>query len=929
MVEDAEGRLWFATDRGISRFDGYAFQNFDVQAGLPENCILQLFKDSRGRIWMDALSRKLYLLDPQAGFPPYPFNEQKTFVSGFYQQDFFWSEPDQKMIFSIPSQGLVEMDEAGNRHIERGDSNNIILKNYGGTWRVSSFFSPNKQGQAPKITVLDGSNRRQFSLESASKQLIAFISFQFSNGLVAVSKVLGVPTATIQSLIFFQEGKLISETLFDHLIGQILEDSQHQFWVSLRGGQGIRRYPNADALMANADYETFLEGKQANGLHEDRAGGIWVTTLDDGVFYSPNNETQVFDRLAPGESEIISSVEAAGDSALFFSSLDGRIYQIRPSVLLAENTHFRVSKIQDLCWLGGLKTLVSLSDRQEIFLFSNGKKYQLEKTSTSSSRAAAAQDGRTLFTIWAHGFYQLDIGLGGRKAFPDPSKQVRIRTFDICQDPQLRVWAATPKGIFRLENDTLVPSCWQHPALLAGVEDLENYPPDPKNPDAPSLVAGTRGKGVLLLRGDEIHHFTTADGLLSNSIERLHVAADGTIWVATVHGLNSIGRRADGIWQIQRYTIEQGLPSNEVLDIATFAGFVWAATTAGLARLRPEKDNPFSPKPYEISSRANGQEIATAALADLSHEQKNIEISFRTLNFKMRGRINYRYRLLPDTAWTETNLTEVNFSALPPNRYFFEVQSQNESGIWSETASIRFRIHPPWWATWWFRGLLAVLAVAATVGIFRYRTRRLRREFERKNQILEYERRLLQAQMNPHFIFNCLTFIQNFISEGDKKNAMHYTAQFAQLTRTILNFSGKKHIALDEEIAALEVYLDLERQRSGQRFDFTFGIDEKLDLPNVELPPMLVQPFLENSIKHGQASQLLVKFEQVGDFLVVQIRDNGIGFSDNQKQNLQSKGISMTRQRLAIWNGRESLEDLSISSLERGGVLVVLHILMN
>ncbi len=183
-VEDAEGRIWFATDHGLSRFDGYSFQNFTIREGLPESCILRVYKDSRGRLWMVGLSHKLYLLDPAAGFPAYPFLDQTASPPFFGVnpiQEVFWSEVEQKMIFSIYRRGLVEIDSAGKIEIENRNEIGYILKNYQGHWMVSSFFNfedlapvanPKRQAESEKLIIIDGNARREYLLHNFLKDKI-------------------------------------------------------------------------------------------------------------------------------------------------------------------------------------------------------------------------------------------------------------------------------------------------------------------------------------------------------------------------------------------------------------------------------------------------------------------------------------------------------------------------------------------------------------------------------------------------------------------------------------------------------------------------------------------------------------------------------------------------------------------------------------
>ncbi len=745
------------------------------------------------------------------------------------------------------------------------------------------------------------------------------------------------------ALTFLKNGELLADFPYDHRIGQMMEDTDKSLWVSLLDNGGIRHYATANDLKTGR-FESFLQGKSVDCLLHDRSGGFWATSLQDGIFYSPKIETTVFNHFKSAKNEQITAIETVGDSVLFFSTFDGNIYQIRPPGQVAEALPFQAKQILDLCWLPSQKALFTISNRESWF-FKNGRQ-QIAKDEFGefrSKRANLSQDGKTMFLPTGGGFLHFNLVSGQRLPDSKFRSKIPIRTLDICQDHLGHTWVGTLDGLFLFENQELVPAPWSHPALRVRIDDIENYPFPNQNSTLPSLVVATRGQGIFLILGDSIRQFTTDDGLVSNMFERVHVAPDGVIWAAGLLGLSRISRRADGTFRIRNYSVEQGLPSNEVNDVATFCGQTWVATAAGLVRLAPDVESEESPMPFQIEVFVNGKLTKSPALASLAHDQNNLEIRFKTLNFKMFGHIPYRYWLsvdwllgnwlfgtnnqFPNNQSTITQLTSANFSSLAPGKYIFQVQSQNEDEKWSPANAVQFEIRPPWWQTGWFRLLVFLSFCGAGFWFYRLRTNQLKKDLATKQQLFDLERRALQAQMNPHFIFNCLTSIQNFISEGDKESAMRYTARFAKLTRSVLNFSGKNTIALEDEIETLELYLDLERLRTSNRLEYKIEVAPGIDAFETELPPMLVQPFVENAIKHGKISRLDVIFSQSEGHLVATVRDDGIGLTANLDKLHQSKGIEMTRQRLAIWNENDQPENLKIENLEKG-VLITIRIRM-
>ena len=245
------------------------------------------------------------------------------------------------------------------------------------------------------------------------------------------------------------------------------------------------------------------------------------------------------------------------------------------------------------------------------------------------------------------------------------------------------------------------------------------------------------------------------------------------------------------------------------------------------------------------------------------------------------------------------------------------MQAQNEDGQWGPPARWPFEIRPPWWATWWFRVLAgATLVVALVLAIwvfFRNRLRAIRREAAEREKVRELETAALRAQMNPHFIFNCLQAIQSFIAQNDRDAAASYLARFAKLVRLALHSSVEGHHTLAEEMAMLENYLYLEQLRFKGKFEFTVRAEAGVDTEEVSLPPLLVQPFVENAIIHGlqgrqNGGHVEVVFSINQESLEVQVIDNGQGFSKKEKENDEtglhkSVGMMLTQKRLDLLAG--------------------------
>ena len=322
------------------------------------------------------------------------------------------------------------------------------------------------------------------------------------------------------------------------------------------------------------------------------------------------------------------------------------------------------------------------------------------------------------------------------------------------------------------------------------------------------------------------------------------------------------------------------------------------------------------------------QPIESVQRFEIEPSENYLTINFAAVESFNPSLINYRYRLNTTNEWINSgNQSELTFANLPDGDLDFEVQSTNEEGIWqNESALVRLYIRPYWYSSGWFRLLLITSVLTVGYSVYKNRIQTLQKKHDIALQINDLERTALAAQMNPHFIFNCLNSIQLLIQEGDKDNAMQYLGNFASLVRSTLESTRRGKISVLEEAQTLEHYLTLEKLRFKEGLKYSISIDTNIDTFDTELPAMLIQPFVENALKHGlsteQSAQINIQFRKLNTyFLVIEITDNGKGFdtncskSDNTEGGKSRVGIALSRQRLALLNGREDKNDLKIVPL--------------
>jgi hypothetical protein len=309
---------------------------------------------------------------------------------------------------------------------------------------------------------------------------------------------------------------------------------------------------------------------------------------------------------------------------------------------------------------------------------------------------------------------------------------------------------------------------------------------------------------------------------------------------------------------------------------------------------------------YVSSFTINGISYLNESLPKLKYNAGEFRAEFEALFYKSSRKIQYRYKIGKDFAgdWTYTHETNINFPSLSPGSYTLSFEAMNTNGEWVRAnRDLRFIIAKPFWADLWFI-IIGIIAVSGGLGfgIYLWYSKRLKKENERvKEQIHlhELEMKAIRSQMNPHFIFNSLNTLQRFILEEDTVNGHSYLTKFSKLLRKMLESGTADSITLSEEVSILRNYIDVEKLR----FTNTFEYEIRIHVPNpdsIKIPFMMIQPFIENAIWHGLMPKqnnrsLKVDFyETDADSIRCVIDDNGVGrdYTKKEKNPLKKKSLA-------------------------------------
>jgi len=413
---------------------------------------------------------------------------------------------------------------------------------------------------------------------------------------------------------------------------------------------------------------------------------------------------------------------------------------------------------------------------------------------------------------------------------------------------------------------------------------------------------------------DQICRLDTASGIITSLTE-----ADG--YEKQVYGEGSSsakdarGNLYFGAW---------GEPSNGGLD-RIYPERYSSAATVYLRSLD------INQKPFSLSTGVNNVENLS-----LKYDQNSINIETGIIDYYANGKGHIRYKLEEngkDVNWQYAPAYyTIRYEGLSPGRYKLTLQASNVGNEFNGAEKILvINISPAFWNTWWFRTLVAILVLGIFYVVIRYRTRQKFRQqlahSEKEKQIAELqqqktemEMQALRAQMNPHFIFNSLNSINRFILQNNRLQASEYLTKFSKLVRMILQNSQASLITLESELEALGLYLEMEALRFNYHFDYKISVQKDMDIEVLKVPPLIIQPYVENAIWHGlmhkeEKGRLYIEVSQNNDYVYLKVTDNGIGrkkaseLASKSATKHKSMGLKITADRIAMLqssNGKES-----------------------
>lgn len=480
-----------------------------------------------------------------------------------------------------------------------------------------------------------------------------------------------------------------------------------------------------------------------------------------------------------------------------------------------------------------------------------------------------------------------------------------------------------------------------------------------KEDDEGNIWVGTRFNGLFRLSRDasgkvkQIAHYDTRNGLSNNTVWNIAKDYLGRLWLSTNGGLDMLHKIGKGQWEIKPFGNRLNIKQCKGIAI-TNDSLIWIDNFPGVACINMNKIFTQTIPPFQIAITQCMIENQLDSTTNSDTKPRIFPSAQNDLNFELgvntytnENYTQYSFQLEgADKTWSAYGRNyRVNYSNLQPGAYTFRARAMNKDGqLSSNIAAYTFVIRAPFYQRWWFLAALLALAMLLIYGLYKYRMKQIHKRMIFELQLAESEMKALRVQMNPHFIFNCMTAIDTFILTNDRKNASRFLNKFSKLIRLVLENSQRPLIALEKEIDCLELYIQLEQIRFKGQFDYMIKVDPQFIGQEIKLPPLLFQPYIENAILHGlrhrPEGEGLLEFRLFpeGNTIIGIIRDNGIGreaaadITGKKYSQHASMGLKITDDRLKLlkqagyFDAKVSIRDLVLPNGMPGGTEVIIEL---
>lgn len=860
IFEDRKGYIYLGTDKGLYKYNGIKFTHIYASNSLS-NSVSSISQDSNGNIYCKNFSNQIFILNDDSlktipVLQDYLNNSHdlKEFIivdNDIYlctEKEFVKFNYDHGVDIVISrknQQNFLFLDiifNPANNSIVLAEISNIFLFKNNQTQIIESFKGDKKLHYFDDETfyIIKGTENAVFNLNNEPYQFNGNKNSSFTN----------------------------------------LRNTKEELWLCTTNG--LYKVNTKNKLINNPIFNQY----RISDIIIDDEENYWISTLDQGLFFIPNIHLKV---ISPSNNNIYSNITRvvkSTDNNVFASTSQGKILKVNENSKELNQIESDYNLPVEFLYIDTISRTI-MSSLGEVDIDKN--KFKTSQFIAGKNLTPDNKGNYIFNTFRLAGLMSEDL-----KSWPnlESSDKFQKTYFGEKKIPIIIFLEKRTRTTFFWEkSDSYYIGAYDGLYTINSKGDFDSLKLNDKSPiiashiqsDNEDLWIATYNSGIIKLNSkNQITVYNEQNGLSSSNCHRIFIENEN-IWILTDIGIEVLNKITGTIKQLETSYFLKGIGIN---DLIVSNKNLWLATNQGLLYIPIEKINQVpKPKIFINNIKVNNQPRYDNNF-NFKYYENNIEFDVDAILFKSLGNYRYQYRLSGfDDVWIDKDpsINSIGFIALPPGKYIFELKASGNNQE-TDVLSVNFTILKPFWLTAWFLILIFIFLAIIAYSIFRFASSRAR-----KNQLFEQKLTLsqltaLRAQMNPHFMFNVLNSVQGLIYSNKKREASEYLGKFSDLMRKTLENSDKKVINLEEEIENLKLYVELEAARFEDNLNFSIEIDKSIHAFQVKIPSMIIQPFVENAIKHGLLhkkgdKKLKIKISSSDDrnYLIVVIEDNGIG----------------------------------------------------
>lgn len=947
ITQNKDGFMWFATANGLSKFDGNRFTTYRTKDGLNSNSVISLDKNNRGDLFIGTFEKGINVLKNGKIDNYYSERNGRNLIISNILLDSF--ENNQQVIFAYSRWGNLNLIK--NRKLVNLSAANINL--------LKQLI--NKLEKMPNGNLIALTTTGLFNY--------------YRSGIFSKINILGLPNTDIyclypnkdnsyivgtKGMIYLIKNNTVIKKYPVNIAGNneivtILSDSNQNIWFSIMN-KGFYLIPKGTEKIIDIGKRCGLENTLVNKYFEDNEGNIWISTFGKGVFCINNLYINSYNENDGLSNNNVYTIEKDDSENLFIGTFNG--------ISVLRNGKLDI-----------IKNDVNQSLLRYIYAIKKfDNEFYVNSALGNNDTINISYQGKKIHLFGGLSFCKLSNGLylfGDRannisiqKSFKfNKNDIIKIPVFEnnfnpnrinqIFEDSQKNVWIGSGLGLCKATisiNDlgkiemtkTFFPSI---PILNSKINAII------QDQNMHIWIAGENGVASYNLKNDSIISYTSIGDYDLSSSTSLAIDHKNRIWIGNMKGLYKFDGKT-----IKYLSKQTGLPSNEIYALLydSKKNQIAIGSSGGVSFVDISLFDKQIPPQLDVT--INNIKAGDSVFTNLEHlnfnpKQRDVTVNFKSLYFSSPGSVKYQYQLNKNK-WKETDNDFLEFIALKNGIYHLQIKSKSQNSAWGKPTLISFEVKPLFSETIWFDMLillaLSLVSIAIVIWQSRLKQQKIREELNLNERINALKHQALSAMMNPHFIFNSLNSVQYLINCKRNEEANDYIAMMAKLIRKNLETAVNKFILLSDEISRLELYLNLEKLRLQDGFSFEIIPANDVNINQIMIPNMILQPFVENTLWHGiinseNKGKISISFSfenieidaKICKALVIKITDNGIGIIEakkHQKENHISKGIAIIEERLSLLSEKMALpqpimiDDLSKKHAHSHGTEVIISL---